>query len=190
MMLKITGAFSLAMLGYWNMVEWLNRARELQVRDELRRHKHPEPDKKRTEEILASEADWMERVAKRVLEIAEQYVYIQIKRLPKGVKLEGRGTVEIEFLGHKNFTIRFRDISKPSHVMINRPLRIYHHRLAKVRELNSHNVEEVVKFAALGTEHYIQIASFQRIERNLDALISAVNDDEHVEGPAARKKPH
>lgn len=169
------------------MSDWLSKARELQVRDELRRHKHPEPDKKQTDEILASEADWMERVATRVLEIADQWVYIQIDRTAKGLKLTGRGTVEIEFLGHKNFSIKYRDVSKPSHVMITRPLRIYHHRLARVRELNSHNIEEVLKFAALGMDQYIQIARFQRIEQNLETLIQAVNKTEHVEGPITRK---
>lgn len=170
------------------MSDWLRHAREMQVRDELQRHKHPPPDKKRTQEILASEQDWMERVAKRVLEVAEQWVYIMIERTPEGLTLSGRGTVDIKFLKHKEFAIKYHDISKPSTVMITHPLKIYHHRLAKVRELNSHNIEEIVKFAALGMESYVEIATFERIERNLQELISAVNQNEHIEGLHHRKK--
>lgn len=170
------------------MTDWLNRARDLQVRDELQRHKHPEPDKARTKRILASEADWMERVAKRVLEIADHWVYIQIKRTTTGLELKCRGTIQIQFLGHQNFSIKYCDISKPSQVMINRPIKIYHHRIARVRELNDHNIEEILKFVALGMETYVEMSPFQRIERNLQELIEALNQNEHVEGLITRKK--
>lgn len=170
------------------MTDWFNRARELQVRDELQRHKHPEPDKARTQKILDSEADWMERVAKRVLEIAEHWVYIQIKRTATGLELKCRGTVQIQLLGHQNFSIKYCDISKPSHVMITSPIKIYHHRIARVRLLNAHNIEEILKFAALGMEAYVEMSTFQRIERNLEELIDALNQNEHVEGLITRKK--
>ena len=130
----------------------------------------------------------MERVSKRVQEIADELVYIGITRKPNGVELMGLGRVDIQFLGHKNFAIKYFNVVKASTVTINRPLRIYHHRLVRVRELNSHNIEEILKFAALGVEKYIEISTLARIERNLKTLIEAVNQDEHVEGPQSPDK--
>lgn len=64
---------------------------------------------------------------------------------------------------------------------------IYHQRLARVRELNEHNIEEILKFVALGMKDYLDIASFQRLEHNLETFIDSVNQAEHFEGPIARR---
>src|SRR5262245_48259834 len=127
--------------------DWIGFARELQVRDELARRKRIEdqlPDRKREQEILAAEENWMERVAERVKGIASQWVYIRMKHTPKGLELSSKGTAEIQFLGHENFAIKYLHIVKPSSVTISKPITIYHHRMVRVRELNSHNIEEVM----------------------------------------------
>lgn len=165
------------------MEDWIKLAQELQLKEELKRQRAAKSAKTRSREILAAEEDWMERVAKRVIEVGERGIHIHLKPTPNGLELSCRGTVDIQFLGHRNFAIKYHHIIKPSHIMTHRPIRIYHHRLARVRELNTHNIEEVLKFAALGMEQYSDTASHKRLENNLNELIGAVNQDEHVEGP-------
>ncbi|PWT92307.1 MAG: hypothetical protein C5B54_03745 [Acidobacteria bacterium] len=162
------------------MADWLKRARDLQLEDELKKSKQKE-EKERQQRLKASEGNWMERVNERISKIGEEYVFIGIAQAPKGVQLTGRGTVEIQFQGHENFTIKYFNILKPTMVVLTRPIRTHHHRLARVREMNDHNIEEILKFVALGMDEYTKISSIQRIERNLETLIESMNVDERAD---------
>lgn len=163
------------------MNNWLKIAREAQVDKEIKKLGKTQTEKRREQEMLAAEKNWMERVTQRVQEIAEEMVFVGMTRKPNGMELLGLGKVDIQFLGHQNFAVKFFNVQKAGNVTTTRPIRIYHHRVARVRELNSHNIEELLKFAALGVDKYIEISTLARIERNLKTLIEAVNQDEHVE---------
>jgi hypothetical protein len=168
------------------MDDWVKIAKELQLKDELRAYKSKTRAKGGVEKSLASEEDWMERVAARVMQIAAEGIRIRIEPKPKGMQLICRGTVDIELLENENFAIKYHHVVKPSNILISRPVRIYHHRLVRVRMLNAHNIEEILKYVALGMEEYTEVAARQRLEHNLEGLIKSVNLDDHVEGPFPR----
>jgi len=162
------------------MKDWLKVARELQVSDAMQSVSPTDSRKKQDQESLDLEKDWMERVSERVADLARELIYIGVIRTSKGLELKSRGKVDIQFREHENFMIKYYDIQKPSSVVINGPFKIYHDRVVRVRQLNSHNIEEILKFVALGAEMYIENSQVARIERNLKTLMESVNQHEHV----------
>ena len=162
------------------MSDWLKIAREVQLQDELDKHKHKAEEKNREKEIRESEENWMERMNQRIQQIADQMVHIGLIKRPNGLELTGKEVVGIQMLGHQNFAIKYYNIMPATTITMNRPIKISHHRLVRVREMNNHNIEEILKFVALGMEKYIQISSHQRVERNLHTLLESVNLDERA----------
>lgn len=160
------------------MDDWLKIAREVQLQDELNKLKRKEEEKNREKEIRASEESWMERVNQRIQQLADQMIHIGMIRRPNGLELTGKEIVGIQLQGPKNFAVKYYNVMPATTITVNRPIRIQHHRLVRIREMTNHNIEEILKFVALGMDKYVDISKLKRIERNLETLIESVNLDE------------
>src|SRR5262249_40143612 len=121
------------------MDEWLKIAKARQIEDD----KAAEIRRQRMDQILEAEKNWMERVQKRVDEIKAQGFLILVSKKDKTLRIHNKGEVEIEWIGHSCFGITYKNILPPTTLILRRPILVHHHRLVKVRELNSHNIEEV-----------------------------------------------
>jgi hypothetical protein len=77
------------------------------------------------------------------------------------------------------FSITYKNILPPTTLLLRNAIFVHHHRVVKVRELNAHNIEEIMKFVALGMKEYLKISDQSRIEHNLEGLIETLKKDEH-----------
>ena len=152
------------------MDEWVKQVKNLKAFQNFSREKEEADRAIRTAEILESEASWMDRMSARVQELNQQDFAIRVDRRVKGIVLTGKGNVEILFLGRMNFSIRYLNVFPPTNLMVNHLITIYHHRLVRVREMSAHNIEETLKYVALGMETYTEIARYDRVERNLEEI--------------------
>lgn len=163
------------------MDEWVKQAKERRARAENSRKKMETDHGIRTAEIVKAESSWIDRVNARIQQLAQQEMRIRVDRKLNGLVLTGKGNVEILFLGHMNYSIRYLNVFPPTNLMTTRVIIVYHHRLVRVREMNSRNIEEILKYVALGMDTYTELAEHDRIERNLEELLEVQNQYEHVQ---------
>jgi hypothetical protein len=161
------------------MDDWLKIAKQRQLDEYLDSFKREEEKVLRTEEIREAEKNWMERVQKRVDEINAEGFFIHTSIKEGVLKLANKGEAEIKLLEPACFGITYKNILPPTTLILSGPILVHHHRIVKVRELNAHNIEEVMKFVVLGMKKYSQIAGISRIEHNLQEMISILKKDEH-----------
>ena len=158
---------------------WIKIAREQQLRDYLASVKRTEDDRQRTEESREAEKNWVERVQARVAEIHAEGFFIHTIKKDDIIRLVNRGEAEIELERPASFAITYKNILPATTLLLRHPILVHHHRVVKVRELNAHNIEEVLKFVALGMKKYLRISSQSRIEHNLQGVIQTMKKDEH-----------
>lgn len=162
------------------MDEWVKQVKNLKAIQQFSREKEEAERTNREAEILKSEASWMDRMSARIQELNEQDMVIRMDRKVKGFVLTGKGNVEILSIGRMNFSILYLNIYPPTNLMVSHVITVYHHRLVRVREMSSHNIEEVLKYVALGMETYTEIARYDRVERNLEEILEVKNQYERV----------
>jgi hypothetical protein len=161
------------------MANWIKIAKERQLSDYLDTLKRAEDERQRTEEIREAEKNWMDRVQKRVDEVNAEGFFIHVIKKDDSLRLVNKGEAEIELLSRSGFSITYKNILAPTTLLIRNPIFVHHHRVVKIRELNDHNIEEVLKFVALGMKEYLKISPQSRIEHNLEGLIETLKKDEH-----------
>jgi hypothetical protein len=153
------------------MNDWLKVAKEKQLDDYLDTFKKVEEKRQRTEELREAEKNWMDRVERRAEEINAEGFFIHVHKKNSTLRLVNKGEVEIELTERDCFSITYKNILPPTTLLLRSPMLVHHHRVVKVRELNAHNIEEVMKFVVLGMKKYTQIASRTRIEHNLQEML-------------------
>jgi hypothetical protein len=161
------------------MDDWLKIAKQRQLDEYLDSFKREDEIVLRTEEMREAEKNWIERVQKRVDEINAEGFFIRTSIKEGVLKLTNKGEAEIQLLEPACFAITYKNILPATTHILSAPVLVHHHRIVKVRKLNSHNIEEVMKFVVLGMKKYSQIAQISRIEHNLQEMISIVKKDEH-----------
>ena len=161
------------------MDNWIKIAKEQSLRDYLASIKRDEEDRQRTEETREAEKNWMDRVEARVAEIHDEGFFIHAIKKNEKLRLVNRGEAEIEFVQPASFDITYKNIMPATTLLMRHPILVHHHRVVKVRELDAHNIEEVLKFVALGMNKYLRISSQSRIEHNLKGVIQTLKKDEH-----------
>lgn len=160
------------------MTDWLKIAKEKQLDDYLNSFRKVEENRHRREEVLEAEKNWVERVEKRVEEINGEGFFIHVHKKDNILRLVCKGEVEIEWIERFHFSITYKNILPPTTLLLRTPMLVHHHRVVKVRELNAHNIEEVMKFVVLGFKRYTQIATRARIEHNLQQMMYIEKKDE------------
>lgn len=161
-------------------MDWIKIAKDIQDKEQAQQRLTEEEELIRKDEILEAERTWIDRVLKRVQDISREGFPVRVHQRTNSLELSQKGFVKIEFAGHRCFEITFHHVRKPTVVVLSKPISVNHHRLAKVRELNDHNIEEVIKFVVLGMQKYCDLSVHSRIEKNLDDIIESRNLDEHV----------
>ena len=161
-------------------MDWLKIIKDLTQREEAK--KAPIAKEQETRAAQQQEADqsWPDRIMKKIQEASRQGFFIHVKRRPNHLELYVKGKVEIEYRGPQSYSVTYRNVLKPSKLILNRPIMVYHHRLVRLRELDDHNMEEILKFVILGMDKYCEAAKFTRIERNLLHVMEIGNVDERV----------
>jgi hypothetical protein len=163
-----------------DFMDWLKTARDLEAKADHKKYRQEQDRAKREQEILQAESDWLSRVMKMVQQVSNEGFIINSRQRGNQIELSRKGKVIIEFKEHELFQILYHDVQKPTLVMVSHPINVRHHRLVRLRELNDHNIEEAVKFAALGMSDYCKVAKYSRIERNLNAVLGISKVDEHT----------
>ena len=161
-------------------MDWIKIAKDIQDKENAQQKLTEEEELIRKDEILQSEKNWAERVLKRVQEISKEGIPVRVQQKTNLIELSQKGSVRIEYKGHRSFEITFRDVRKPTTLILREAITVNHHRLVKLRELNEHNIEEAVKFVVLGMQKYCDLSTHSRIERNLEDVMESKNIDEHV----------
>lgn len=161
------------------MKDWLKIAKERQLDEYLESFKRAEQKLLQAEENREAERNWQERVQKRVSEIAAEGFFIHTSIKEGRFRLMNKAEAELELIEQSCFSITYKNILPPTTLILRIPVLVHHHRIVKVRELNDHNIEEVMKFVVLGMKKYTQIADISRIEHNLQNVISTLKKDEH-----------
>lgn len=164
------------------MDDWIKHARDIQEQEEAKKRKEQQEAKSRISEILESEKDWMERVQNRIQKIRGHGLLIKADRNPAGLSLSCKGAAEIQYLSPMNFSVRFHNVYPSSRLVLSHPITVHHHRVVRVREMNEHNIEEILKFVSLGMDNYMEIATYDRLERNLENILESINEEEHIKG--------
>jgi hypothetical protein len=159
--------------------DWIKLAKQRQLDDYLSSTKRTTVDVRRSEQLREAEKDWIDRVQKRVDEIREEGFFIHMMKKDTVVRIVNRGEAEIELIRPSCFEITYKNILQPTTLLLRNPILVHHHRVVQVRELNSHNIEEVLKFVALGMKEYLKISTQSRLEHNLQGMIQTVKKDEH-----------
>jgi hypothetical protein len=159
-------------------MDWLKGVKETAKKAEARKTQTQQQTPSGQDQ--AEDKAWLDRLMRKVQEASQEGFFIHVKRTPKQFELFLKGRVSIESIAPQGFAITYRNVLKPSNLIFNRPIIVYHHRLVKLRELNDHNIEEILKFVILGMERYCEAAKFSRIERNLKHVIEINNVDERV----------
>jgi hypothetical protein len=153
------------------MNDWIKIAKEKQLDDYLNQFKKVEETRQRAEELREAENNWMDRVEKRAEEINAEGFFIHVHKKNSTLRLVNKGEVEIELVKRNCFSITYKNILPPTTLILRSPILVHHHRLVNVRELNAHNIEEVLKFVVLGMKKYTEIAKRTRIEQNLQEMM-------------------
>jgi len=161
-------------------MDWIKIAKDIQDKELAQQKLAEEEEISRKEEIQAAEKSWVERVLKRIQDVSKEGFPVRVHQKPGSMELAQKGTVKIEYLGHRCFAITYHNVRKPTNLILSKPITVNHHRYVKVRELNEHNIEEVIKFAVLGMQKYCDLSPHSRIEKNLADVIESKNFDEHV----------
>jgi galactose-1-phosphate uridylyltransferase len=161
-------------------MEWVKTAKNLEFKEDFKKYREKETESKREEEILEAESNWLSRVMRMVQQVCDQGLFVSARQRGNQIELSRKGKVIVEFKEHQVFEVLFHDIQKPTRVSLRHPVNVRHHRLIRLRELDSNNIEEIVKFAALGINEYAKIAKYSRIERNLGAVLSMNKVDERI----------
>jgi hypothetical protein len=161
------------------MANWIKIAKERQLNDYLDSVKRADEDRQRTEEMKETEKNWMDLVQKRVDEVNAEGFFIHAIKKDDSLRLVSKGEAEIELLPRFGFSITYKNILPPTTLLLRNAIFVHHHRVVKVRELNAHNIEEIMKFVALGMKEYLKISDQSRIEHNLEGLIETLKKDEH-----------
>ena len=130
-------------------MDWIKIAKEIQDKENAQQKLTEEEELIRKDEILQSEKNWADRVLKRVQEISKEGIPVRVQQKTNFIELSQKGSVRIEYKGHRSFEITFRHVRKPTTLILREPINVNHHRLVKLRELNEHNIEEAVKFVAI-----------------------------------------
>jgi hypothetical protein len=161
-------------------MDWIKIAKDIQDKEVAQQREAEEEEIIRKDEILAAEKNWVERVLRRVQDVSKEGFPVRVHQKPGSMELAQKGTVKVEFLGHRCFGITYHNVRKPTNIILSKPITVNHHRHVKVREMNEHNIEEVIKFAVLGMQKYCDLSPHSRIEKNLADVIESRNFDEHV----------
>jgi hypothetical protein len=161
-------------------MDWLKTAKELQAKQDVKKYRDEQERSKRESEIRQAESDWKPRVIKMVQRVSNEGITINTRQRGNQIELSRKGKVIVEFKDHQSFEVLYHDVSNPTVVMVSHLINVRHHRLVRLRELDANNIEEIVKFAALGMADYCKIAKYSRIERNLNSVISISKVDEHT----------
>ena len=159
--------------------DWIKLAKQRQLEDYLTSTKRSESDRNRLLEVREAEKNWMDRVQLRVDQIRAEGFYIHVFKKDNTLRIVNRGETEIEFVEPSCFAITYKNIMQPTTLLLRNPIFVHHHRVVKVRELNAHNIEEVLKFVALGMKEYLKISPQSRIEHNLQGITQVLKKDEH-----------
>ena len=159
--------------------DWIKLAKQRQLEEYLSSTRQTKADMDRLEQVREAEKNWIDRVQKRVEQIRAEGFYIYVFKKDNSVRIVNKGQAEIEFVQPSCFAITYRNIMQPTTLLVRHPILVHHHRVVQVRELDSHNIEEVLKFVALGMKEYLKISSQSRIEHNLHGMIHTLKKDEH-----------
>ena len=163
------------------MQDWIKIAKQRQLDDYLASTKRVVENQKEIEELREAEKNWMERVRARVDQINAEGFFIHVIKKEKEdiLRLVSRGDVVVELLEPSCFALTYKNIMPPTTLRVRNPIFVHHHRVVEVRYLNAHNIEEVLKFVALGMKEYLKISPQSRIEHNLEGIITTLKKDEH-----------
>lgn len=161
-------------------MDWMKIAKEIQDKEEAQQRLTEEEELIRKDEILEAEKTWVDRVLRRIQDVSKEGFPVRVHQRTNSMDLSQKGAVKVEFKGHRRFEITFYHVRKPTTLVLREPINVSHHRLATVRELNDHNIEEVIKFVVLGMQKYCDLSIHSRIEKNLDEIIESKNLDEHA----------
>jgi hypothetical protein len=162
------------------VMDWLKHAKDLQQKEELRKNQHDDQARRTNAIAQAAEVNWIERVGNRIKEITQSGFGIHVRQKTNFLELALKGKVILQYKGPQQFEVIYHDVVGASMLILREPVTVHHHRMVQVRELDSFNVEEILKFVVLGMQEYCKLAKYSRIERNLQHVKAVHRIDEHI----------
>ena len=161
-------------------MDWIKVAKDLELKQNIKKYREEQQMSKIQEQTREEQVNWLSRVMNVVQKVGEQGLFVNVRQRANQIELSRRGTVIVEQKERGMFDVLYHDVGKATKVSLNRPVTVRHHRLVHLGQLDDNNIEEIVKFAALGIADYSKIARYSRVELNLHSLLGINKVDEHV----------